>query len=52
MNFEQLANGQGTRWVPVTIKVAEAEDIGGYKTKVVASIEYCTNNPPNSGTNG
>ena len=52
MNFEQLAYGQDTGWVPVTTKVTETEDVGGFKTKVVASIEHCTNNPPNSGTNG
>ena len=52
MNFEQLAYDQDTGWVPVTTKVTETEDIGEYKTKAVASIEYCTNNPPSSGTNG
>ena len=50
MNFEQLAYDQDTGWVAITTRVTEAENIGGYKTKTVASIEYCTNNPPSSGT--
>ena len=44
-NVEQITHDSDTGWVSATTTVSSAENIDGYKTITIATIDYCTNNP-------